>query len=552
MRPVLSLSVLGLTALMTACGGSSTPSTTSATTYSVGGTVAGLSGTLVLENNGGNALTITNNGTFAFTTTLAPSSAYSVTVSTQPIDQICSITGASGTLSASVTNVTVTCISTTTVTDQWLWYSGSEYVDAPGTYGTEGTAAAGDTPGARRQPTAWTDVDGNFWLFGGYGMGTTAGSQGLLNDLWEYSPSSGQWVWQAGSDTLGAAASYGSLDTPLPSNNPGAREGAASWSDSGGNLWLFGGDSLAGQSSQQFNDLWEYDATSAQWIWMGGSSTADNAGTYTTTPATTNLPAARTGAISWVSGGLFWLFGGAQLNSNGSLAAVFNDLWNYDPSTGVWTWVGGSSTPNAAGTYGSQGTPAVGNVPGARTGASVWVDANGNFWLFGGLGLDQNGLSQRYNDLWEYNTGSMEWTWIGGSDQADSAGLYGTLGSGAAGNGPGARASSVAWEDSAGNFWLFGGDGYDQAGNVGALNDLWEYNLSSGLWTWTDGSSSTAAGGIYGTQGTSTSSNVPGARQQAAAWRDGSGNFWLFGGYGYDSFGEQQDLNDLWVYTPNP
>ncbi|HTW75619.1 MAG TPA: kelch repeat-containing protein [Steroidobacteraceae bacterium] len=540
--------------MLTACGGSSTSTTRSPTTYSVGGTLSGMSGTIVLQNNGTDTLTLTNDGAFAFSTTLAPNSAYSVTVVTQPIDQTCSVSDGSGTLSASIDDVAVICTWNTAVTEQWTWYAGSDYVAAPGVYGTQGTAAAGDTPGARREPSSWTDANGNFWLFGGYGTGVSAGTVGMLDDLWEYTPSAGQWVWQGGADSTGAPASYGSQNTPAAGNTPGAREGAAHWVDASGNLWLFGGDSLSGQSSEQFNDLWEYVAADAQWVWVGGSNVAGNAGSYGSlgVAAPDNLPPARTGAISWVDkSGVFWLFGGAQLNPNGSLAGALDDLWSYSTTTGMWTWVGGSSALNAAGMYGSQGTAAAGNVPAARAGGTVWVDANGNFWLFGGLGLSQSGISQQYNDLWEYSPGSGEWTWVGGSDAPDDAGIYGTQGSSAAGDGPGARASAVSWEDTTGNLWLFGGYGYDALGDAGNLNDLWEYNIDTGLWTWVGGSSNTGISGSYGTQGTSSAGNVPGARQQAVGWRDASGNFWLFGGFGFDAFGEQQNLNDLWSYTPN-
>jgi hypothetical protein len=86
------------------------------TKYLVGGTVSGLIGTLVLQNNLGNDLTLTGNGTFAFSTPLAPSSAYSVTVKTAPAwpprAQTCTITNGSGTTSAGgapVTDVTIAC-----------------------------------------------------------------------------------------------------------------------------------------------------------------------------------------------------------------------------------------------------------------------------------------------------------------------------------------------------------------------------------------------------------------------------------------------------------
>ena len=220
-----------------------------------------------------------------------------------------------------------------------------------------------------------------------------------------------------------------------PGNNPGAREGSASWTDAAGNLWLFGGDNLAAQSWQEFNDLWSYSPATGLWTWVGGSNVAANAGSYGTlgVAAAGNLPPARTDALSWVdSAGTFWLFGGAQLNSNG-LLAVFNDLWSYSPTTGLWTWVGGSNTPNATGVYGSQGTAAAANVPGAREGGNIWLDASGNVWLFGGLGLTQNGTAQEYSDLWEYSPTSNEWTWIGGSNTPNASGIYGAQRAGAAG-----------------------------------------------------------------------------------------------------------------------
>jgi len=546
------LPLIGLAAVLSGChsDNSNTNIVTVPLTYSIGGSIAGLSGTVVLQNNGGDNLPLSSNGSFTFDVSLQPGATYDVTIVTQPINQVCSVSNGSGTASAAVTSVVVACSLSSTATDVWRWVAGSDFVNAPGIYGTEGAAAANNTPGARRQPVAWTDAAGNFWLFGG-----SVGSLGMLNDLWEYAASAGQWVWQGGSESVGAAASYGSQGAPAADNNPGAREGAAKWTDAAGNLWLFGGDSLAGQSSEEFSDLWRYDPTTALWTWVGGSNTAASAGSYGTldVPAAGNLPPARTDAISWVdSAGIFWLFGGAQLNSNGGYLALLNDLWSYAPATGLWTWVGGSNTPNAAGVYGTQGSAAASNVPGARMGGSAWLDASGNVWLFGGLALGQGGVAQEFNDLWEYNPGSGQWTWVGGSDGPNAAGVYGTQRAGTFGNTPGARVSAVSWKDHSGNFWLFGGYGYSQVGNLGNLNDLWEYNLGSGVWTWVGGSPSLAGYGTYGTRGIAASSNLPGARQQAVGWLDSGGDFWLFGGFGVDSLSEVGDLNDLWRFTQSP
>jgi hypothetical protein len=64
---------------------------------------------------------------------------------------------------------------------------------------------------------------------------------------------------------------------------------------------------------------------------------------------------------------------------------------------------------------------------------------------------------------------------MGGSQLVDQKGVYGTQGVAAPANIPGARWDAISWTDSSGNFWLFGGDAYDSAGNQGTLNDLWKF-----------------------------------------------------------------------------
>ena len=64
--------------------------------YTVGGTVSGLSGTVVLQDNGGDDLSVTANGSFTFATALR-GAAYSVTVKTNPSGQTCTVSSGSGT-----------------------------------------------------------------------------------------------------------------------------------------------------------------------------------------------------------------------------------------------------------------------------------------------------------------------------------------------------------------------------------------------------------------------------------------------------------------------
>ena len=81
-----------------------------ANTYSIGGTLSGLAGTLVLQNNAGDDLSLSANGSFAFATPLPYNSAYNVTVLTQPAGQTCTVTSGNGTATANVTNVAVSCV----------------------------------------------------------------------------------------------------------------------------------------------------------------------------------------------------------------------------------------------------------------------------------------------------------------------------------------------------------------------------------------------------------------------------------------------------------
>jgi len=439
----------------------------------------------------------------------------------------------------------------TTAPNEWTWMGGSNTMVSNGTFGILGTPAAGNIPPGLQGAASWTDNKGNFWLFGG--LGYSVSGEDFFNDLWEFNPSTNEWAWMSGSNTVNQAGVYGTLGTPAAGNTPGSRYEAVSWIDKSGNLWLFGGygydNGTGGYGS--LNDLWEYNPATNLWAWMGGSSTTNQPGVYGTLgkPAATNIPGCRNGASSWTDSlGHFWLFGGGGLN----------DLWEFNPSTNEWTWIGGSNAAYQFGVYGTLGTPAAGNIPGDRNSAVTWTDKSGNLWLFGGSGIvayNHAVYDGPLNDLWEFNPVTSEWTWMGGSSTVPSAytgqpGLYGTLGTPAAGNVPGGRSGAISWIDGTGNLWLVGGDGYDVNGNGGTLNDLWEFNPYTNQWAWMGGSNTINQTGVYGTLGTPASGDVPGSRSYAISWTDKSGNLWLFGGDVFYSINNIQPLNDLWEYQP--
>ncbi|MCX8099048.1 MAG: hypothetical protein N3F11_08645 [Casimicrobiaceae bacterium] len=84
----------------------------STNTYTLGGTVSGLSGgSVTLSLNGGaQTVTVSANGSYSFPNPVAHGTAYTVTVSAQPTGQTCTVSNASGTATSNVTSVNITCV----------------------------------------------------------------------------------------------------------------------------------------------------------------------------------------------------------------------------------------------------------------------------------------------------------------------------------------------------------------------------------------------------------------------------------------------------------
>src|SRR5579859_4710015 len=80
-------------------------------TYTISGTVTGLNtgAQVTVLNNTGNSTTVKANGAFSFTTPVTYNGSYAVTVATQPIAQVCTVTGGTGTVTANVSGVAVVC-----------------------------------------------------------------------------------------------------------------------------------------------------------------------------------------------------------------------------------------------------------------------------------------------------------------------------------------------------------------------------------------------------------------------------------------------------------
>ncbi len=362
------------------------------------------------------------------------------------------------------------------------------------------------------------------------------------------------YVWRRGTKLLNQPGSYGTLAFTSNLNDPGGREGSVTWKDAFGNFWLFGG--FGPDQNGAFgllNDLWKYDPVINQWTWINGNKTKDQKGIYVTQgiPDSGNKPGSRAGATGWVDpDGDLWLFGGYGLDAYTTTQGQLNDLWKYNVINDEWTWMSGRDSTSQPGNYGALGVSSPSNVPGARYASVSWTDNTGNLWLFGGYGYDGFSGIGFLNDVWKYNRVVNEWMWVKGNIGISQNGNYGVLGVPGSSTTPGARYFSSSWKDASGNFWLFGGDGFDAAGGFGSLNDLWKYNSINNEWTWYKGSTLFGQAGSYGNQGVPNSGNFPGARNTAMTWVDASGSFWLLGGFGLSSTTTSGYLNDLWKYNP--
>jgi len=82
-------------------------------TYTVGGTVSGLAPgeSVILRNNNADSRSISSNGAFAFATASPGGTTYAITVGTQPVGELCTVVGGTGTIStANVSDAAVTCM----------------------------------------------------------------------------------------------------------------------------------------------------------------------------------------------------------------------------------------------------------------------------------------------------------------------------------------------------------------------------------------------------------------------------------------------------------
>ncbi|KAK4535707.1 hypothetical protein CDCA_CDCA06G1732 [Cyanidium caldarium] len=345
---------------------------------------------------------------------------------------------------------------------QWKWVSGSDTsTDVAGEYGTLYVPSPSNAPGSREFAVSWVTSNGSLVLFGGYGYDTN-GELSDLNDWWLFDTQTNEWVWIAGNTTINAAGVYGTKGVPSRNNYPGARDSASTWTLSGDRLLLFGGENADGAV---FNDLWQLNLTSFEFVWLSGSNATNDPGFYGTLGVgnASTLPPSRLGAVSWTRPtDQLYLFGGEDSID------FLNDLWVYDYASNIWTWIAGNDTVNAPGVYADKDLQSNSAYPGARYYAVAFDGPTGELQLFGGFNSGGNLM----NDFWSYDVATGLWAWLSGNSVVNQPGIYNQKGVFSVTTVPGARYQAVSWTTASGDPYLFGGFGYDVHSAEGDLNDL--------------------------------------------------------------------------------
>jgi len=422
----------------------------------------------------------------------------------------------------------------------WVWLKGEDTANSLGNYGIMGVPSSTNEPPARYQAAYWTDLKGNFWIFGGAPR---------CNDLWKYSPISNEWTWIKGPMlNTNVSGEYGTMGVPsVLSNPPALGYGANCWTDPSGDLWLFAGENSSGGNSNDV--LWRYHIVTNEWTWMKGDNTGSTSTTYGPkgVAGNTYTPGPRVECKSaWVFDNKLWLFGG--LHPYGT--AYKNDLWSYNIGTNNWAWESGTKLINDTGNYGVKGIEAVTNIPPSRASYTRWQDRENNFYLFAGGGV---AIIGGFNDVWKYNHSSKLWTWISGTNRIDDTGTSNPYCDPDNSHIPASRIENQTAQTNSAcikAFWSFGG--FTSRLFSRNFNDLWLFNIENFEWTKVKGSFGTPPSYSYGTKGIISGVNMISARGGSCVWTDKAGVLYVFGG----SDGSRDTLklgylNDLWKFVPD-
>lgn len=193
--------------------------------------------------------------------------------------------------------------------------------------------------------------------------------------------------------------------------------------------------------------------------------------------------------FTWTSEEFLWIFGGAEKNDI-EQSQIFEDFWKTD---GI----------NFYKIFNDEEANSLNSAIRGRGDGISWSVGN-TLFLFGGYGISGEEKIGYLNDVWKYE--GSRWTRIAGNNAPNFISKF------SANVNPGGRRASASWFQN-NRLWMFGGYGFANSNQIGALADMWTFE--NGNWS---------------IVGDTEDSHWPSKRYQSCNWVDSKGNLWLFGG----------------------
>lgn len=246
---------------------------------------------------------------------------------------------------------------------------------------------------------------------------------------------------------------------------PAGRSGAAHWTNSAGDLFLFGGRSYGEtQGPIVLNDLWKWNGI--EWTSVMSND-----------PLNTEQPEPRTNAVQWSdSKGRLWIYGGAGRSKSGEQTSL-SDLWMWDGL--VWRKLasGADRNSNASRKLADRGKAEINSALKEFLVLPFDVDRAQMSWM----GPKGELYRSEYFESGAFHSDVL-YKWVGHEWIKVFDGRSAYLKSQQTNLRPAQRASAsartgaVTWTDVQGNLWMLGGKGFSSEGPERILDELWKYD----------------------------------------------------------------------------
>lgn len=299
-------------------------------------------------------------------------------------------------------------------------------------------------PKERRLYSCCGTTDKTVVIFGGENNNNE-----FYNDTWIFNVSENDWL---------------SRDLPI---RPPNRSEAITWCTYD-KMYIYGGNN---KKKQVLDDFWMLSLSNLIWKKIDSK----------------HIPGKRHGSASWIGkDDCLYMFSGNSLDnidSNNNLGiGLTNEMWKYCESEGKWTNISNAEGHTGRSYVGEFGKESKLNLPGARKLAATWTDLNGNLWMFGGEGLDNQKINILFHrdkllsDIWKFNVKTNSWAFEGGFKEGERHALYGPRGKSSIEYLPGPRYAPTFWTYN-NKLYLYGGRGHNANNQTALLSDLWIADL---------------------------------------------------------------------------